>query len=179
MTTSEDNSQKKGRPTPKRKDAQASTKVSSLAPASTKAEKARAREAARASRISQRAAYLRGDESALPARDRGPEKKFVRNYIDSRRSIGEFFLPIIGFVLVLSLIPIGAFAIAGILIMYGVLLFSVIDGFFLSRKIKTEVTKRFPGKSTKGLGLYGWLRSTQMRRMRAPKPQIQRGDKVN
>ena len=179
MTTSEDNSQKKGRPTPKRKDAQASTKVSSLAPASTKAEKARAREAARASRISQRAAYLRGDESALPARDRGPEKKFVRNYIDSRRSIGEFFLPIIGFVLVLSLIPIGAFAIAGILIMYGVLLFSVIDGFFLSRKIKTEVTKRFPDKSTRGLGLYGWLRSTQMRRMRAPKPQIQRGDKVN
>ena len=179
MTTSEDNSQKKGRPTPKRKDAQASTKVSSLAPASTKAEKARAREAARASRISQRAAYLRGDESALPARDRGPEKKFVRNYIDSRRSIGEFFLPIIGFVLVLSLIPVGAFAIAGILIMYGVLLFSVIDGFFLSRKIKAEVTKRFPDKSTKGLGLYGWLRSTQMRRMRAPKPQIQRGDKVN
>jgi hypothetical protein len=179
MTTSENNSQKKGRPTPKRKDAQASTKVSSLAPASTKAEKARAKEAARASRIAQRAAYLRGDESALPARDRGPEKKFVRNYIDSRRSIGEFFLPIIGFVLVLSLIPIGAFAVAGIVIMYGVLLFSVIDGFFLSRKIKAEVTQRYPDKSTKGLGLYGWLRSTQMRRMRAPKPQIKRGDKVN
>jgi hypothetical protein len=179
MTTSENNSQKKGRPTPKRKDAQASTKVSSLAPASTKAEKARAKEAARASRIAQRAAYLRGDESALPARDRGPEKKFVRNYIDSRRSIGEFFLPIIGFVLVLSLIPIGAFAVAGIVIMYGVLLFSVIDGFFLSRKIKAEVTQRYPDKSTRGLGLYGWLRSTQMRRMRAPKPQIKRGDKVN
>ena len=179
MTTSENNSQKKGRPTPKRKDAQASTKVSSLAPASTKAEKARAKEAARASRIAQRAAYLRGDESALPARDRGPEKKFVRNYIDSRRSIGEFFPPIIGFVLVLSLIPIGAFAVAGIVIMYGVLLFSVIDGFFLSRKIKAEVTQRYPDKSTKGLGLYGWLRSTQMRRMRAPKPQIKRGDKVN
>ena len=179
MTTSENNSQKKGRPTPKRKDAQASTKVSSLAPASTKAEKARAKEAARASRIAQRAAYLRGEESALPARDRGPEKKFVRNYIDSRRSIGEFFLPIIGFVLVLSLIPIGAFAVAGIVIMYGVLLFSVIDGYFLSRKIKAEVTQRYPDKSTKGLGLYGWLRSTQMRRMRAPKPQIKRGDKVN
>jgi hypothetical protein len=179
MTTPEDNSQKKGRPTPKRKDAQASTKFSSLAPASTKAEKARAKEAARASRISQRAAYLRGDESALPARDRGPEKKFVRNLIDSRRSIGEYFLPVIGFVLVLSLIPIGAFAVAGIIIMYGVLLFSVIDGFFLSRKIKTEVAQRFPNQSTKGLGLYGWLRSTQMRRMRAPKPQNKPGDKVS
>jgi len=68
-------------------------------------------------------------------------------------------------------------ALAGIVIMYSVLLFSVIDGFFLSRKIKSEVQTRFPGKSTKGLGLYGWLRSTQMRRMRAPKPQIKAGDK--
>ena len=170
--------EKKGRPTPKRKDAQASTKFSSLAPASTKAEKARAKEAARASRIAQRAAYLRGDESALPARDRGPEKKLVRNLVDSRRSIGEYFLPVIGFVLILSLIPIATFAVAGIIIMYGVLLFSVVDGFFLSRKIKAEVTKRFPDKSTKGLGLYGWLRSTQMRRMRAPKPQVKAGDKL-
>lgn len=179
MTTPEDNSQKKGRPTPKRKDAQASTKFSSLAPASTKAEKARAKEAARASRIAQRAAYLRGDESALPARDRGPEKKLVRNLVDSRRSIGEYFLPVIGFVLILSLIPIATFAVAGIIIMYGVLLFSVVDGFFLSRKIKSEVAQRFPNQSTKGLGLYGWLRSTQMRRMRAPKPQVKHGDKVN
>jgi hypothetical protein len=179
MSKPEDNSQKKGRPTPKRKDAQASTKISSLAPASTKAEKARAKEAARAARISQRAAYLRGDESALPARDRGPEKKLVRNLVDSRRSIGEYFLPVIGFVLILSLIPIAAFALAGIIIMYGVLLFSIVDGFFLSRKIKNEVALHFPNASTKGLGLYGWLRSTQMRRMRAPKPQSKPGDKVS
>jgi hypothetical protein len=57
-------------------------------------------------------------------------------------------------------------------------LISILDGFFLSRKIKAEVTKRFPDKSTKGLGLYGWLRSTQMRRMRAPKPQVKAGDKL-
>ncbi|CAB4533617.1 unannotated protein [freshwater metagenome] len=178
MTNTEDSSQKKGRPTPKRKEAQASNKISSLAPASSKAEKQRAKEATRNARIAQRAAYLRGDENALPARDRGPEKKFVRNFVDSRRSIGEYFLPVIGFVLVLSLIPIGAFAVAGIVVMYSVLLYSIIDGFFLSRKIKAEVSKRFPDKSTKGLGLYGWLRSTQMRRMRAPKPQVKTGDKV-
>lgn len=178
MTNIEDSSQKKGRPTPKRKEAQASNKISSLAPASSKAEKQRAKDAARNARIAQRAAYLRGDENALPARDRGPEKKFVRNFVDSRRSIGEYFLPVIGFVLVLSLIPVGAFAVAGIVIMYSVLLYSIIDGLFLSRKIKTEVSKRFPDKSTKGLGLYGWLRSTQMRRMRAPKPQVKTGDKV-
>jgi uncharacterized protein YneF (UPF0154 family) len=178
MTSTPENSQKKGRPTPKRKEAQAAVKVSSLAPASTKAEKKRSKDQARAARLAQREAYLRGEESALPLRDRGPEKKFVRNYVDARRSIGEFFLPIIGFVLVLSLIPVGIFAVVGIIIMYSVLLVSVIDGFFLSRKIKAEVAKRFPDKSTKGLGLYGWLRSTQMRRMRAPKPQIKAGDKL-
>lgn len=177
MTSTPENSQKKGRPTPKRKEAQAAVKVSSLAPASTKAEKKRAKDQARAARLAQREAYLRGEESALPVRDRGPEKKFVRNYVDARRSIGEFFLPIIGFVLILSLIPVGIFAVVGIIIMYSVLLISVIDGFFLSRKIKAEVAKRFPDKSTKGLGLYGWLRSTQMRRMRAPKPQVKAGDK--
>ena len=78
-------SQKKGRPTPKRKDAESARKVSSLAPARSKEEKARQKSAARAARIAQRAAYLRGDESALPSRDRGPIKKFVRNYVDSRR----------------------------------------------------------------------------------------------
>ena len=178
MTSTPANNQKKGRPTPKRKEAQAAVKVSSLAPASTKLEKKRAKDQARAARLLQRQAYLRGDENALPVRDRGPEKRFVRNYIDSRRSIGEYFLPIIGFVLILSLIPFSAFAVAGIAIMYSVLLVSIFDGFFLSRKIKAEVAKRFPDKSTKGLGVYGWLRSTQMRRMRAPKPQVKAGDKL-
>ena len=178
MTSTPENGQKQGRPTPKRKEAQAATKVSSLEPASTKAEKKRAKDQARAARLLQRQAYLRGDENALPMRDRGPEKKFVRNYIDARRSIGEYFLPIIGFVLILSLIPLSIFAVAGIVIMYSVLVFSILDGFFLSRKIKAEVTTRFPDKSTKGLGLYGWLRSTQMRRMRAPKPQLKAGYKV-
>jgi hypothetical protein len=63
--------------------------------------------------------------------------------------------------------------------MYSVLLVSILDGFLLSRKIKAEVRERFPDKSTKGLGLYGWLRSTQMRRMRAPKPQVKAGQPFN
>jgi hypothetical protein len=173
---SESSADKKGRPTPKRKDAVAARKVSSLAPASTKEEKKRAKEAARAGRIAARAAYMRGDESALPARDKGPVKKFVRNYVDARKSIGEYFLPIIFVVLFLTLIPSPIFQIGSIFIMYGVLLISVIDGFFLSRKIKATVAAKFPGAELKGIGMYGWLRSTQMRRMRTPKPQIKVGD---
>jgi hypothetical protein len=174
MTDATDN--KKGRPTPKRKEAEAARKISTLAPASTKAEKQRAKEAAKASRVAQRAAFLRGDESALPLRDKGPVKKFVRNYVDARRSIGEYFLPVIFIVLFLTLIPNAIFQIGSIVIMYSVLLISVIDGFLLTRKIKSQVTEKFPGAPLKGLGMYGWLRSTQMRRMRTPKPSIKPGD---
>ena len=170
-------SQKKGRPTPKRKDAESARKVSSLAPARSKEEKARQKSANRAARIAQRAAYLRGDENALPLRDRGPVKRFVRNYVDSRRSIGEYFLPVIGVVLLVSLIPVAAAAVIGVVLMYTVLFASVIDGFLLRRKIIREVVTRFPDVSPKGLGMYGWLRSTQMRRMRAPKPGVSVGEK--
>jgi hypothetical protein len=167
--------QKKGRPTPKRKDAESARKVSSLAPAHSKEEKARQKAAARAARVAHRAAYLRGDENALPLRDRGPVKKFVRNYVDSRRSIGEYFLPIIGVVLVISLYQ-PAIGIA-VTLMYTVLFASVIDGILLNRKIKREISSRFPSEPLKGLGMYGWLRSTQMRRMRAPKPGVAAGEK--
>lgn len=167
---------KKGRPTPKRKEAEAARKVSSLAPASTKAEKERAKAAAKSARVAQRAAYMRGDESALPLRDKGPVKKYVRNYVDARRSIGEYFLPVIFIVLFLTLIPNPIFQIGSIAIMYTVLLVSVIDGFLLTRKLKREVSVKFPGAELKGIGMYGWLRSTQMRRMRTPKPAIKAGE---
>lgn len=167
---------KKGRPTPKRKEAEAARKISSLAPASTKAEKERAKAAAKSARVAQRAAYMRGDESALPLRDKGPVKKYVRNYVDARRSIGEYFLPVIFIVLFLTLIPNPIFQIGSIAIMYTVLLVSVIDGFLLTRKLKSEVSVKFPGAELKGIGMYGWLRSTQMRRMRTPKPALKAGE---
>jgi hypothetical protein len=187
--TESSKAEKKGRPTPKRSEA--TQKHHSLAPIKTKEEKRRAKEAAKAARIAARAAYMRGDESALPARDRGPARKFVRDYIDSRRSIGEYFLPIIFVVLILTMIPTGTSTnseglpkvpltqVISIAIMYAVLLVSVLDGIRLSRKIKKAVEAKFPGTPLKGLGMYGWLRSTQMRRMRAPKPQVTAGTKIN
>lgn len=180
---------KKGRPTPKRSEA--TQKHHALAPIKTKEEKKRAKDAAKAARVAARAAYMRGDESALPARDKGPVKKFVRDYIDSRRSVGEYFLPVIFVVLLLTLIPtkgrtnadglpqIPFTQILSIAIMYAVLLISVLDGVRLNRKIKKVVAAKFPDAPLRGLGMYGWLRSTQMRRMRTPKPTRKAGEKIN
>ena len=149
-----------------------------LAPATNRSEKKAQKLANRQSRVSAREAFMRGEESALPPRDRGPVRRFVRNYVDARRSIGEFFLPIVMLVLFLTVIPIAWVQFASIMLMYSALLFSVVDGIFLTRKIKKEVAQRFPNEPTKGLGMYGWLRSTQIRRLRAPQPQVKAGEKI-
>ena len=162
----------KGRPTPTRKEAESKRKVSSLAPIVTKDQKRASKAVARDNRVAQRAAYLRGDEAALPLRDRGPARRFVRNYVDSRRSTGEYFLPTIFVVLVLTLFPVPAVQLGAIALMYALLIIAIIDGIMLSKKIRKAVEEQFPGTETKGLGMYAWLRSTQMRRLRAPHPQV-------
>ena len=179
MKKAEDiNPDKKGKATPKRKDAVAATKVNSITSPVTKADRSKNRETLRAARAEARAAYMRGDQNALPARDRGPVKKFVRDYIDSRRSLGEYFLPLMVIVLVLTLVPSAEIRFVAIIFMYGAMLYSVVYGFFVTKNIKKLVAERFPDESTKGLGMYGWLRSTQMRRLRAPAPQKKLGEQV-
>lgn len=171
-------SEKKGRPTPKRKEAEKERVLKRLAPAATKEAKKLQKKQSRIARGAQREAYMRGEESALPPRDRGPIRKFVRDYVDARRSIGEFFLPVIVLVLFMTIVPVIQVQLAAIILMYSILGLSFIDGFYLSRKIKREVAKRFPGENLKGVGMYGWLRSTQIRRLRAPLPRVTRGTKI-
>jgi hypothetical protein len=167
----------KGRPTPTRKEAESKRKVSSLAPIVTKDQKRASKALARQNRIASRAAYMRGEEAALPSRDRGPARRFVRNFVDARRSPGEFFLPVIFVVLVLiSIVPQALIVVA---LMYAIMLFAVIDGFIMNRKIRKALALKFPGTSTKGLGMYAWLRSTQMRKLRAPHPQVKVGDSID
>jgi len=165
-------SDKKGKPTPKRKESQAKLKVSSLSPAASKEAKKALKAQARVRRLEARAAYMRGEESALPVKDKGPARRFVRNYVDERKSVTEYFLVFIMFILFLTVIPSPAVQLGAIVFMYSAMLWVAIDGFLLSRRVKKLVAEKFPGEPTKGLGLYGWMRSTQLRRLRAPSPQV-------
>ncbi len=164
--------EKKGKPTPKRKVSEAKLKVSSLSPAASKEAKRALKEQARIRRLEARAAYMRGEESALPYRDKGPARRFVRNYIDERRSFAEYFLVLIVFILFLTLIPIPTVQLAAVAIMYSAMVIITINGIVLSRKLKKLVSKKYPDEPTKGVGMYGWMRSTQLRRLRAPAPQV-------
>ena len=165
-------SEKKNKPTPKRKEAQAKLNSSPLSPGASKESKRMLNVQTKLRRVQSRAAYMRGEESALPPRDRGPAKRFIRNYIDERKSITEYFLIIILFVLMLTIIPIPAVQLAAVAIMYSSMIFITLDGFLLSRRIKKMVKEQFPGEPTRGAGMYGWMRATQLRRLRAPAPQV-------
>ena len=167
----------KNQPTPKRKDAEAKSRRSLLAPARTKEEKRAQKEALRRSRSDARAAFMRGDESALPSRDRGPARRFVRNYVDARRSVGEVFLPLVFVVFLLSMFRNQYISFASIILMYAVILAAIVDGILMGRKIKREINNRFPGTSTRGLGRYAWSRSILLRRTRTPRPQVKVGEK--
>jgi hypothetical protein len=172
---SHENPEKKGHATPKRKDAEAKRVVNSLAPATTKVEKRKQKESLRQQRLQSRAAYMRGDENALPARDRGPVRHFVRDLVDARRSVGEYFLPMLIVVLLVS--RISAMQVIAVLLMYFIMLSAIADWFILKRKVKREVSAQFPDAPTKGLSMYAWSRSTQLRRLRAPKPKTSPSNK--
>jgi ABC-type bacteriocin/lantibiotic exporter with double-glycine peptidase domain len=142
--------EKKGKPTPKRKESEAKLKVSSLSPAASKEAKRALKAQARIRRLEARAAYMRGEESALPYRDKGPARRFVRNYIDERRSFAEYFLVLIVFVLFLTLIPIPSVQLAAVAIMYSAMVVITISGIVLSRKLKKLVSEKYPDEPTKG-----------------------------
>ena len=167
----------KGRPTPKRRDAEASRPRRSLAPAVKKADRKALKAQQRKKREELRGAYMRGEERALPTRDKGPARKFARNYVDARYSVAEFFMPLLMVVLLLSIIPSASIKVLATLFMYMVILISFIDGFVMGRKIKGHVAEKYPEEKLKGLTIYAWLRSTQIRRLRSPAPLVKRGEK--
>ncbi len=169
----------KGRPTPTRREAEAKRPRRSLAPAVNKGDRKALKAQQRKKREELRGAYMRGEERALPTRDNGPARKFARNYVDSRYSGAEFFMPLLMVVLLLSIIPSDGVKVLATLFMYTVIMISFIDGFVMGRKIKAQVAEKYPEEKLKGLAIYAWLRSTQIRRLRSPSPLVKRGEKFN
>ncbi len=174
----------KGRATPKRKDAQA-RRLHPIVPADRKA----ARREARAKRDEawerQRRAMITGDERYLPARDKGPIRRYIRDYIDARYSIGELFMPS---AILLLLITVGFSAIRGsqapnllaFYIMVGIyLLFfaAIFDALICWRLVRRRLYAKFGEERVRGEGMIIWYvfaRCMNLRRWRQPAPQVAR-----
>jgi Protein of unknown function (DUF3043) len=176
----------KGRPTPKRREAEQRNRQPMIGAArlpanATKEQRKAAREAQRqassAERLKSREALLTGDERHLPAQHRGPARRWARDYVDARRNLGDYLFPVAIVVLGAGLVPVAAirpFTLLAVPLLYLYLLVVLVDAYLLSRRINRLTFERF-GAQAAGAGRYGALRSMQIRRFRLPRPQVARG----
>ncbi len=165
----------KGRPTPTRKEAEAAARARAKASLDPKAAR-RGSGATRAERSREvRAGIKAGDERYLTARDRGPVRRFVRDFVDSRLNLGEFAIPLLFASLMFSA---AGYARAGTGIMNALLLMVVVDSVVLRWRLRRELRSRFPGESTKGVTFYAFMRALQLRFLRLPKSQVRLGQRL-
>lgn len=126
-----------------------------------------------------RARMLAGEDAYLLPRDRGPVRAFVRDIVDSRRSLVGLFMPL-ALVLILTLFLSPELQSIVTLAMLIMMLFMLAEGIWVGRMINNRVRERFPETSDGGmkLGWYAFVRASQIRKMRAPKPRVSPGEAV-
>ncbi|WP_406022941.1 DUF3043 domain-containing protein [Nocardioides sp. NBC_00850] len=167
----------KGRPTPSRKEAEAARKARLKQPRSRKEINA----ANRAQRSEQgdkmRQAMKTGDERYLPLRDKGPVKRFIRDWIDARFTFAEIVLPVLIIALVVPYISLelAMYSQLFTLVVMATVIINLIALRFLLRK---ELKRRFPDNDLKGTTYYAIMRSIQIRPLRLPKPQVKIGTQL-
>ena len=164
----------KNRPTPKRREQEALNKRP-LIVTDRKAASAQDKAARREAMAKQRAGMVTGEEKYLPARDKGPRRRFIRDTVDARWNIGEFMLPVMLIVLLLSFVRASWALMAVFVLVYGLILVAIGDAVLMWRRTRTKIESKF-GQAEKGDAWYAIMRAFQMRRTRMPKPQIARGD---
>ena len=168
----------KGRPTPKRKEAESARKQGISVPKDPKAARRAARDRDREARAKSRAGLMAGDPAYFPRRDAGPVKAHVRDYIDRRRTVGEFFVPFAFVVLLLGLVNNPTVQTTVVYVWTSVLLLVVLDTILVGILLGRALRKEFPDKAErKGAVSYGVLRALQLRRFRIPPPRIKAGGK--
>jgi hypothetical protein len=165
----------KGRPTPKRREQERGRRRSVAAPATRKEAYKAMRERQREERVHSMAALRSGDERNLPARDRGPVKRYARDLVDSRRSVAEFFIPFAIIVLALSFSSNTRLSAVGGALWLALVVLIVLDSSVMIFRLRRGLAKNFPDQSAKGTVTYALMRSMQIRRFRLPKPRLRGG----
>jgi hypothetical protein len=167
----------KGRATPTRKEREAARKRPLVAGNSPEARRA-ARSTSQAQRERARVGMQNGEERYLPIRDRGPQKRYVRDYVDARWSVGELAIPLLVVLLVASVFSqqVQTIVTFGL---YAYLLIVVIDVLLLGRRLKIALGEKYGDTRVEKVRWYAAMRSIQFRLLRLPKPQVKRGQYPN
>ena len=164
----------KGRPTPTRREKEEARKRPLVSNDRAEARR-RARADAQAQRDRARAGLAAGDERYLPMRDRGPQKRFVRDYVDARFSFGELLIPVMFLVIILTFIPTEAVQIFSIAALWAFFIVAIADVLLLGFLVRRKLKAKFGEDRVEKVRWYAAMRALQMRPMRLPKPQVKRG----
>jgi Flp pilus assembly protein TadB len=185
----------KGRPTPKRSQSKARGPVAPAPMTSAEArkrkkanrqkltkEERKADKAARRSDMAvRREKMMAGDDAYLLPRDKGPVRRYARDVVDARRNLLGLFMPAaLAVVFVMLSMPSVQIQMYVQFVMLALVLVMIVDGVLIGRRVNRLVNEKFPD-NTEGswkLGFYAASRASQLRRMRAPRPQVERGTKL-
>ncbi len=184
----------KGRPTPKRREAEG-RRGPVAPPPKTQREaikrskvqsKSLTKDEKRALARVNRERMMSGDDRYLLARDRGKVRAYVRDLVDSRRNVAGILLPVAVLSFVILLIPVPLLQTYGPLLLLVAIAAGVIDSVIFGRQMSRKVRQKFPngddsGLSTKGssLGFYAFNRACLIRRWRVPRAKVGPGDVVD
>jgi len=167
----------KGRPTPKRREQEAARRRGVMADPKQDAKDRRAKQ--REQRDREYQAMREGDERNMPAEHRGPERRFLRDYVDARTTIGEFLLPTAILFVVGSLFAgqAGLIGFGLVVLFYLIVLVAAVETVLGVRRIKKQFIAKFgEAKLPRGWTFYVIARALNMRRFRVPRPKVARGD---
>ena len=183
----------KGRPTPKRRDAEGRRGPVAPPPKTQREAVKRSRTAGkslskderRALATERRERMMKGDDAYLLPRDRGKVRAYIRDRTDARRNLAGMLLPLAVLSFVILLVPIPVVQAYGPLVLMIAIIAAVIDTVIFGRQLARAVRTKFPdgdgtGLSTKGasLGFYAFNRAVLVRRWRVPRPRVRAGDPV-
>lgn len=163
----------KGAPTPKRRD-QVAARQRPLVPNDRKVARTAAREAQASERAKVRMALETGDERNMPLRDRGPQRRFVRDWVDARTGLAEWLMLVVLVYVFLAFLPSAQMQLVLTFSLWGLVLLVVLEAVLLRRSLRKKLEQKF-GEVERGVPWYGVMRSLQLRRLRLPKPQVKRG----
>lgn len=161
---------KKHVPTPTRKEAEAARRERLNPTLSPAQQRARDRDA-----------KARGREEQWAKVDADPARVLLRDFIDSRRGLAQWWMPIIMSALVVALVVMYAWptaAVVATVIPYAALIVMAIHIGLLWYQFRRLLAERQPNASRRGLLVYMINRIISMRRFRTPSPRVKPGDQI-
>lgn len=168
----------KGHPTPKRKEVEARNRRPIVVDDRKEAKRI-ARRKRNEAYERQRMAMQTGDERYLPLRDKGPVRRYARNYVDARWSLAEFFMPLALVIIVVLFFVSANVVLANTLMigMYALLLVAIVESAIASQVLRRKLVKKFGAEAIpRWTAFYAFGRNFYWRRLRQPKPQVKRGE---